>query len=143
MDRYENPLRTTVTHEFTHVRHHGPLFELHRSQGDLFSGNGNKIWICKREQVEGHGKRDWMEWQAGYGSGALLMPKRALRSVFTHFLKDHNLVAAQVGRGTLEEIELVTSVVRHFGVSREAATVRLRQLRYLVEGGADQHTFRP
>jgi hypothetical protein len=142
-DRYENPLRTTITHEFTHVRHHGPLFELHRSQAALFGDNRNKTWICKREQVEGHGKPDWMEWQAGYCSGALLMPRQALRGVFTHFLKDHNIVAAQVGKGTLEEIELVTTVVKRFEVSRKAATVRLRQLRYLVEGGAGQHTFRP
>jgi len=141
-DRYQNPLRTTITHEYTHVRHHGPLFELHRTQTALFGGDHNKTWVCKREQVEGHGKRDWMEWQAGYCSGALLMPKRALRAVATQFLKDRNLVAAQVGKGTFEEIELVTAVVKGFGVSREAAAVRLKQLRYLVEGGAAQRTIR-
>lgn len=142
-DRYENPLRTTITHEYGHVRHHGPLFELHRSQATLYGENSGRSWVCKRQHVEGREKRDWMEWQAGYCSGALLMPKRALRGVVTRFFKDRNLIAAQVGKGTLEEIELVTAVVKGFAVSRDAATVRLKQLRFVVDGGAGQRAFRP
>lgn len=142
-ERYENPLRTTVTHEYGHVRYHGPLFELHRAQAGLYGQNCNKTWVCKREHVEGRGKRDWMEWQAGYCSGAILMPKRAVRIVVTQSLRDRGLVAAKVGKDTLEEIELVTAVVKRFAVSRDAAMVRLKQLGYVVEGGAGQQAFRP
>jgi hypothetical protein len=139
--RYENPMRTTITHEFGHVRYHGPLFELDRPQENLFAGERSKTWVCKREQIEGCRRRDWMEWQAGYCSGALLIPKRALRSVVTGFLKDHGLVAGQVAKDTFEEIELVSATVKRFAVSREAAGVRLRQLRYVVEGGIGQRVF--
>ncbi|TAM80970.1 MAG: ImmA/IrrE family metallo-endopeptidase [Acidobacteria bacterium] len=140
--RYENPLRTTLTHEFSHVHYHGPLFELERSRGESFEDGRNKTWVCKRDHVEGHRKRDWTEWQASYCSGALLIPKRALREAVKEFLGSHELIPGQVMRDTLDEIELVSEVVRRFAVSREAAAVRLRQQRHVVEGMPSGEAFR-
>ncbi len=77
-ERFENPFRTTITHEFSHVHFHGPLFELKRAEPSLSSPPGNNIWVCKREEVEGHRNRDWMEWQAGYCSGHYLCPSAGL-----------------------------------------------------------------
>jgi hypothetical protein len=136
--RLENPLRTTITHEHGHVRFHGPLFELRSLQPKLFHAGSDKTQICKREQVNGHGQRDWMEWQAGYCSGALLMPRQALRTLFTSFLRDRQLIVALVEKNSLEAIELVSSTVERFNVSRDAAAYRLRQLGFVVEGIAGQ-----
>lgn len=137
--RMENPLRTTLTHEHGHVRFHGPLFELSALQPKLFTADLSKKQSCKREQVDGQAQRDWMEWQAGYCSGALLMPRGALRGVFTAFLKEHQITVAQIDKNSLEAIDLVSTVEERFGVSREAAAYRLRQLRFVVEGLARQH----
>jgi hypothetical protein len=136
--RLENPLRTTLTHEHGHVLFHGPLFELRNAQPKLFTADPSKKEICKREQVDGRGQRDWMEWQAGYCSGALLMPRGALRRLLTDFLKQHQITVAQIDKNSLEAIDLVSAVEERFGVSREAAAYRLRQLRFVVEGVAKQ-----
>ena len=73
--RYENRLRTTLTHEYGHVRLHAYLFALDRRQVALGPNRKPNATYCMRDGMLPIGKRDWMEWQAGYVCGALLMPK--------------------------------------------------------------------
>ena len=69
----EHRLRTTLTHEFAHVKLHADLwpFDQMRLFPDEEELPGPR---CKRPgDIGGYGG-DWMEWQAGYVSGAMLMP---------------------------------------------------------------------
>src|SRR4029077_8999092 len=73
--RMENRLRTTLTHEYGHVKFHSPLWEADSATADLFGKRPERMSIsCKRENIVGATEYDWMEWQAGYVCGAVLMP---------------------------------------------------------------------
>lgn len=75
---------------------------------------------------------DWMEWQAGFACGALLMPKTALMATVNSFRKEHNIFG-QIGITTENGRKLTTLITEEFHVSRDAATVRLKERKVLVE----------
>ena len=82
---YENRLRTTLTHECGHVLLHGSLFALEDGLGRLFAGEPRKTRnTCHRDAIDAPSS-DWMEWQAGYACGALLMPRTELVRVVRAF----------------------------------------------------------
>jgi Zn-dependent peptidase ImmA (M78 family) len=128
-DWRENRLRTSLTHEYGHVKLHSALWA--HGQLSLFSNN-NKNPICKREQILGANKVDWLEWQAGYASGAFLMPITPLKTLTQEIYRKTNpltvaLVSSSVGR------KLIQEVMSQFQVSEEAAKVRLLKLGYVTE----------
>lgn len=132
-----NRLRTTLTHEFGHVHFHGFLFELQPSGQLLFSVSTEpQTNKCKRETIVGAKRTDWMEWQAGYACGAFLMPRSALRREAQVFSVEQELPPGEVGVATPTGIAMIERIATVFGVSRDAARVRLLQRAYLVEGGA-------
>lgn len=112
-------LRNTLAHELAHVRFHA----------FLFSGVGLAGIRCLRESIARPRQTDWLEWQAGYASGAILMPLEALRRAVTAHLD---------GRPTPlffrsdPARRLTRGIARAFGVSEAAARVRLLQLDLLT-----------
>ena len=129
-ERYENRLRTTLTHEYGHVHFHSYLFTLNQEQGLLFQGAGTQLLISKRENIIDAPQSDWMEWQAGYACGAMLMPISNIRKISSDFVQTHNHfgpISPQGSKGR-EIIELVS---RTFRVSSDAARVRLSKLNIL------------
>lgn len=135
--RRSNRLRTTLTHEFGHVHFHSCLF-VGADQPTLFDDEAPGVIApplaaCHRETIIEAKPTDWMEWQAGYVCGAILMPEsellapvRAMRS------------AEQPGPPTVQSaagISLVTDVARAFQTSLDAARVRLTRLGHLVPDG--------
>jgi hypothetical protein len=62
--RYQNRLRTTLAHEFGHVRFHGPLYRAQWAVGQLFAGGPPMGLVCRVETVVGAPAADWAEWQA-------------------------------------------------------------------------------
>ena len=71
----ENHLRTTLTHEMGHVKFQCFLWAGRALQARLFGKPSNSSPArCKRESIIGANPSDWMEWQAGFASGATLMP---------------------------------------------------------------------
>jgi Zn-dependent peptidase ImmA (M78 family) len=126
----ENRYRTTLTHEFGHVHLHG--FLLSGGQKNMFSGNTQENNHCKRETIIGARKTDWMEWQAGFASGALLIPFTTLKQLCRSFYDERNLLAV-VGVQSIEGRELIHKVVANFQVSEDAARVRLLQLKHITE----------
>lgn len=130
--RRENRLRTTLAHEFGHVRFHRHLWAEKLATGDLFAvqkDDDNKA-ICKRDTILNAPQSDWMEWQAGYISGAILMPVSAVRQLADEYCTPrgiHSAVDLQSDHGQI----LVHSVKDEFQVSEEAARVRLRALNLL------------
>jgi len=129
-ERRVNRLRTTLTHEFGHVKFHGFLFALEAETGLLFAEieKTSRDPICKRDAILGN-TTDWMEWQAGYVSGAILMPATAVRET----------VAATIGTDPTplprddRRVELLAYEVRErFGTSADAARTRLTKLGYVA-----------
>lgn len=69
----EARLRTTLSHELGHVLFHDFAGRWGRmGQMALFDETAAP---CAHHAMLGTGKVDWMEWQAGYASGAILMPR--------------------------------------------------------------------
>jgi len=82
----------THTHEFGHVKFHGPLWAQKFANGDLLERgvNSNKA-ISKRDNILDAPQSDWMEWQAGYISGALLMPATPVRRLVSDYCSPREL----------------------------------------------------
>lgn len=125
----ENRLRTTLAHEFGHVRFHSFLWVTEAESLPLFGSNAEKPLgpRCRREDIVRPRERtDWMEWQAGYASGSFLVPGGALRTV----IGPVPMVPFQQGSPMADA--LVETVRESFAVSADAARVRLSQLGYIA-----------
>jgi len=127
----ENRLRTTLTHEYGHVRFHAYLWAM-QSSGAATRRNlvRPEPAYCKRDNMLDASRTDWMEWQAGYACGALLMPKSRVEGVIARCRGQYGS-RSLVGRGGEHVCRLVAAVVDGFQVSRDAARVRLAKLGYL------------
>jgi hypothetical protein len=124
-DNKENRYRTTLTHEFGHVRLHGYLFAMART-GDLFAQRSAKpeVIACKRDTMVTAARADWMEWQAGFACGAVLMPAFHIKKALEGYRRKHGLygpIAATTDHGRA----MIEAVINQFQVSRDAARVRL------------------
>jgi hypothetical protein len=122
----ENRLRTTLAHELGHVRLHNCLWTL-----DAPLDPRRLSPRCRRATILGGGT-DWLEWQAGYASGAVLMPLGALQRVVAPVIEQGRL-RPPVFVATTAASRLVRRVQRSFQVSATAAQVRLLQLGYLTK----------
>lgn len=134
----ENRLRTTLTHELSHVVFHSFMYEVEVKPPSLFETSSievssQQVYKCKRDNMIGAVVSDWMEWQAGYGCGALLMPLSSLTEVVKAFRKGHNLFSSSLSLDSSEGQELIQSVSIAFQTSRDAARVRLLQKRLLQD----------
>lgn len=120
-------LRTTLAHELGHV-----LLHDFARQDDQGMEPGARLApvppVACTPTVLNRGQVDWMEWQASYACGALLMPRSALQEVVTPLLARIGVPPPVSG---LEAGRLGERVQGHFLVSEAAARVRLRQLGYL------------
>ena len=140
-DRRENRLRTTLTHEYGHVHFHTYLWEVESSQDGLFAQNSNANGqICKRDTILDAGRLDWMEWQAGYVCGALLMPVSYVRRLVGAYRKSHGLFGA-IGHTSQHGHALIAEMQVAFQVSADAARVRLFKLGVFSEADAGSSLF--
>ncbi|PZR10407.1 MAG: hypothetical protein DI532_18290 [Azospirillum brasilense] len=127
--RRENRLRTTLAHEFGHAFYHRAVFDqLFAAQPHLFrSSPADTRTVCKRATMVETKEVDWLEWQAGYVSGAILMPASVVRRAISDLLSGYGIHgAALTGTAPAEEAE--RHVMAGFQVSADAARVRLRKL---------------
>ena len=139
--RRENRLRTTLAHEFGHVRFHRILWAEKFEAGCLFDSRTteNKV-ICKRDSMIEAKDTDWMEWQAGYVSGAILMPVGPIRRLVSDFCGKRGLHAA-VSLVSDPGREILNEVMARFLVSEDAARVRLLKLGLLTASAAQPSLF--
>jgi hypothetical protein len=120
-----NRLRTTLAHEYGHVLLHTWLYD--RPDAPL-----GPQTCYSRTMLPTVGVVDWMEWQAGYVSGALLMPQTFIgREVNVYFRSRE--ISSSVARDSREAAELAQRISLIFEVSSEAAAVRLSQLGFLSD----------
>jgi Zn-dependent peptidase ImmA (M78 family) len=114
-------LRTTLAHELAHVVFHDFIWWF--DQGTLDATRAAALSPrCHRQRVVG--ATDWMEWQANYASGALLMPADALSALFP---ADGAWLRSEAGRARVRQVQ------KAFAVSAPAASLRLLQLGYLSQ----------
>jgi hypothetical protein len=140
-ERLENRLRTTLTHEYGHVRFHAYLWELEPPQRDFLRSNPNaNKQICKRDGILNADQYDWMEWQAGYICGAILMPVTHLHRVVGAYQASNNIFGA-VREQSPHGVGLIESVRTTFQVSGDAARVRLTKLGILSDAAPTASLF--
>jgi hypothetical protein len=131
----ENRLRTTLTHEYGHVHFHQFLFDDTRSSQQLFPEIAKThINRCHRDKITAAPQTDWLEWQAGYACGALLMPVAALNDVVRDHCNAHNIAWRSVGATSEEGYALIGAIARHFQTSKDAARVRLIKRGVIIDG---------
>ncbi len=128
----ENRLRTTLTHELGHVKFHNFLGSISRSISmSLYPGDSNTLGlVCKRAGILNSKTVDWIEWQAGYASGAYLMPITRVRQLVAAVFDGSGFFGPTHPESSTGQI-LLQRVQTSFQVSSEAATVRLTKLGYL------------
>ncbi len=152
-------LRSTLAHELGHVRLHACLWPLAtKDEGPMAAaparreGAAGKGFAplpssfftpglrCRRETIVRARRADWLEWQAGYFSGALLMPATTLVRLAEGVLAGYG-ARPPVEEGTPVAAALVRRAQAAFDVSREAARVRLHQRGYLAPPAAPGGSF--
>jgi IrrE N-terminal-like domain len=130
-ERRENRFRTTLTHEYGHVHFHAYLWRVEPPGPDLLRRNPHAtMQICKRDNMLGAPQTDWIEWQAGYACGALLMPVSALLRMTGSYKESAGLFGV-VGIDTTHGQALIEQVQQEFQVSAGAARIRLLKLNIL------------
>jgi len=132
----ENRLRTTLTHEYGHVRLHTMMFEIDTKPASLFPSEEEKPQVnrCHRDKILNASQYDWMEWQAGYACGALLMPISALMEAVNEFKRGFKMLGPAIQVDSPEAEELFIRVSQRFQASREAARVRLLKRQIVLDG---------
>ncbi|MEQ9328885.1 MAG: ImmA/IrrE family metallo-endopeptidase [Rhodospirillales bacterium] len=113
--RRERRLRMTLAHEYAHVILHAPLWRT--DEAPALPG-----LAMTDTPAGGRHSADWMEWQANYAAGAILMPYRAVADIVAE--------GENTGHGDADDHDrvLIARLTDRCVVSWSAATVRLRQL---------------
>jgi hypothetical protein len=78
-----------------------------------------------------------MERQADYAAAGIVMPIEPVRRIIAIARRNLYVPTGAFIEGTRKAEDLITSVARAFDVSKDAASVRLRQMRALVAASAD------
>lgn len=131
--------RATVAHEGSHVLLHKMLYAISESQGSLFdepSGDDEVERVqCLKRDVAYTGGQDWREYQANQGMAALMMP----RKLFIEVAQEHcDLLGVELLMGEMaadSAYRLSHGLARVFGVSHQAAEIRLKTLGFVCAPG--------
>lgn len=135
----ENRLRTTLTHEYGHVRFHDFLYQAPERPMSLFENlnvqeSSQTAHRCKRDSMVSLDDRDWMEWQAGFVCGAMLIPITPLLKFIKASRQRLNMEHTAIYSHSTEGMQLITDVAQAFQTSKDAARVRLIQQKFLSSG---------
>lgn len=138
----QNRLRTTLAHELGHAFYHRAVFDnLFATPPHMFeAARAEPRTICKRGAMVDSSEFDWLEWQAGYVSGAILMPAQRVRRAVGDLLRDQGIHGAAV-IGTAPAVEAERHTMASFQVSAEAAQVRLRKLGLVADSAGPPTLF--
>jgi hypothetical protein len=132
----ENRLRTTLTHEWGHIHFHQFMFEVETRPRSLFGDDAPSVTNkCERDNIVGASETDWMEWQAGYVCGAILMPAGPLIDTVQAFRRDNGLALSNLALNSEAGQRLIDTVAAAFQTSKDAARVRLLKKRILTDAG--------
>lgn len=109
---------------------HAPLW---RHEGAVSDGHPEQpTWSCARDTIVDAPENDWMEWQAGYVCGALLMPATAIRAWAKEFAARFH-AKPPFAAESLPGADLISIIAKGCDVSDLAARIRLYKLGLLSE----------
>src|SRR3989338_9077313 len=128
----ENRFRTTLTHEYGHVKFHNYLFSMEKSFSLFPDANEQKTHHCKRDTIVNASRADWMEWQAGYVCGSILMPHTRIKNAVIDF-RSQRSSSLDLALGVTNTHTLINQIASTFRVSEEAAKIRLLKLTYITD----------
>lgn len=121
-----NRRRMTIAHEIGHAYLHAFLFDLDRGMDSFLKYDEKAPIYCHRNTIfKGY---DWLEWQAAFAGGALLMPRPLVRERLERLEVRPNFPVQQDEAAAHIVIETLS---RYFNVSQDASRIRLLQLGYL------------
>ena len=129
----ENRLRTTLTHEYGHVRFHNFLYQVEEKATSLFENPqartipAQQANQCKRDSMISLDDRDWMEWQAGFVCGAMLVPITPLLGLVRTSRQKLGMEHAAISSQGRERLQNIAEVAQSFQTSNDAARGRLLQ----------------
>lgn len=126
----ETRLRTTLSHETGHVILHGPLYKKD-SQCRLLRSTEEWARPSPTTIAQRASSRDWMEWQANYAMGALLMPRSAVNDLAGWYAQKYGF-GPPFHLRTGHAQELIKFTTKKFFVSPDAAEIRLKHLFQLL-----------
>lgn len=130
-DASEHRLRTTLSHEYGHVWLHAPLYDAVQATLDLFPSCCPQPHQCHRDSIIQAQKVDWMEWQAGFVCGAILMPVSHVKCLLGN-IDERNQIHEPALINTPHANALVNTLADTYCVSKEAARVRLERMGRIV-----------
>lgn len=140
-ERRENRLRTTLTHEYGHLYFHNYLWQMESPHPDLLRRQPDPDKeICKQDTIVGAAQSDWMEWQAGYVCGAILMPKSAVVELVREYVEQQRLYGV-ISEQTPHGRNVIARVVSAFQVSEDAARLRLLKIKLLTTASPTHSLF--
>ena len=141
-------LNFTLAHEFGHSFYHEDYFNPHSDNYELDLGAefscGLKASSCKRSVIGEYFGRplstkfDWVEWQADYFASCLLMPRDSVGVFMGRYFPEQKMFFSCAPENfplsrfsEFQRNEIVESFQDIYQVSRQAAIIRLRKLKYL------------
>jgi hypothetical protein len=111
--------RTTLAHEWFHARYHGIAWEKIWAEKRIHGEHVNELrGKCLQNEIIGALDSNWPEFQAGFASCAILMPR-------TWVLKD---LAELSELGVTSFDSILLEIAKRYDVSHKAAQWRLQQL---------------
>ncbi|WP_068540671.1 YgjP-like metallopeptidase domain-containing protein [Olegusella massiliensis] len=128
-ERTLGTLNSTIAHECFHWHRHQPYHALMKMIGAK-DGLGKNIQ-CAIGANRGNSDRwkavDWMEWQANEIAPKILMPYKTAKRYCKKLIEEN--VAHLDGQKRMAALEqVVDDVAAYYGVSRQAAKIRMREL---------------
>jgi hypothetical protein len=136
MPGLEKQLRTTLAHAYCHVRFHDFLFQTEEGSSlSLFADFPDpppRTHRCERDSLLPLVDHDWMEWQAGFVCGALLMPIEPLILAVRRFRHERDLDHVGLSDRSLDGVALIDEIAETFQTAREAARGRLLEKQMLT-----------
>jgi Zn-dependent peptidase ImmA (M78 family) len=144
----------TGLHEGGHLWLHPGVYKSPVCNGQLsILGDESRlrpIVCCRRNNIESFGRKmklvtseDFREHQADYFASAIAMPKSTFIPIAKEILKSEGISGGRVIRGTdfwhdwFAEVGFPKKIAEIYGVSKQAAAVKLRKFGFIVKKGSD------
>lgn len=136
----EGRLRFTLAHEVAHWILHRDIFKVKSYRKKFTSTDDIAVRDINREdgsltiKSEGKTKEEWIEWQADYLAGALLMPENIFKYEFQKILREDLEIYRSYLYLDNQECNrrnykfVISKLANKFKVSKQAARVRLVKL---------------
>lgn len=123
--------RTTLAHELGHVLVHAPMFEAKVAQAPLPFGE-ETLHVCYADGIESPRSEFRIEWQAWAVGMAVLLPASSVRPFVDELAQEDGRYGPIYCESPLGR-RIVAAVAHAYGVSTQAARIRLLRLKCLVD----------